>query len=89
MQLQYCNYGGVHLNTADKKILAENFILPFSRQTWLGIIQDKDAIIENVSATESNSELRVLWRVLHRVLEGTSESKSDNDDDDENVPFYF
>ena len=30
---QHCNYGGVHLNTAGSKILAENFILALSRQT--------------------------------------------------------
>ena len=29
---QHCNYGGVHLNTAGSKILAENFILARSRQ---------------------------------------------------------
>ena len=30
---QHCNYGGVHLNTAGSKILAENFILALTRQT--------------------------------------------------------
>ena len=31
----HCNYGGVYLNTVGSKIVAENFILAFSRQTWL------------------------------------------------------
>ena len=31
--LQHCNYGGLYLNTAGSKILAENFILALSRQT--------------------------------------------------------
>ena len=48
---------GVHLNTAGGKILAENLILALSRQTWLGIIRDNDALIENASETESNSEI--------------------------------
>ena len=53
---QHCNYGGVHLNnTADSKILTENFILTLSRQTWQGIIRDNDALIGNVSETESSS----------------------------------
>ena len=52
---QHCNYGGVHLNTAGSKILAENFILTLSRQTWQGIIRDNDALIGNVSETESSS----------------------------------
>ena len=30
---RHCNYGGIHLNTAGSKILAENFILALSRQT--------------------------------------------------------
>ena len=51
---QHCNYGSFHLNTAGSEILAENFILALSR---LGIIQDNDALIENVSETESNSEI--------------------------------
>ena len=46
---QHCNYGGVHLKTAGSKILAENVIFPLSRQTWLGIIRDIDALIGNVS----------------------------------------
>ena len=74
----HCNYGGVHLNTAGSKILAENFILAFSEQTWLGIVQDNDALIENVSETESNSEIA---KYLH---EDYLESKSDNHDNDEN-----
>ena len=53
---QHCNYGGVHLNTAGSKILAENFILDLSRQTWLGIMRANDALIGNVSETESSSE---------------------------------
>ena len=32
---KHCNCGGVHLNTAGSKILAENFILALTRQTWL------------------------------------------------------
>ena len=46
---QHCNYRGVHLNKAGSKILPENYILALSRQTWLGIIQDNDALIGNVS----------------------------------------
>ena len=46
---QHWNYGGVHLKTAGSKILAENVILPLSRQTCLGIIRDIDAFIGNVS----------------------------------------
>ena len=52
---QHCNYGGVHLNTAGSKILAENFILTLSRQTWLGIIRDNDALIGNVYEIEPSS----------------------------------
>ena len=66
---QHCNYRGVHLNTADSKVLAENFLLALSRQTSLGIIQDNDALIENVSVTKSNSEL------AKNLLEDTLESK--------------
>ena len=80
---QHCNYGGVQLNTAGSKILAENFILALSRQTWLGVIQDIDVLIENVSVTESNSEL------AKNLFEDTLESKSDNHDNDENIPFPF
>ena len=69
---KHCNYGGVHLNTAGSKILAENFILALSRQTWLGIIRDNDALIGNVSETESNSETTKYLR------EHSLESKSDN-----------
>ena len=58
---QHCNYGIFHLNTAGGKILAENFILALSRQTWLGVIQDNDALIENVSETESNSEIAWIF----------------------------
>ena len=58
---QHCSYGNFHLNTAGSKILAENFILALSRQTWLGIIQDNDALIENVSETESNSEIAWIF----------------------------
>ena len=58
---QHCNYGSFHLNTAGSEILAENFILALSRQTWLGIIQDNDALIENVSETESNSEIAWIF----------------------------
>ena len=53
---QHCNYEGVHLNTAGSKTLVENFILALSKQTWLGIIRDNDALIRNVSEAESNSE---------------------------------
>ena len=52
---QNFNYGSVHLNTTGSKVLVENFILAFRRQTWLGIIQDNDNLIENVSETEWNS----------------------------------
>ena len=47
----------VHLIIAGSKMLAENFILGLSKQTWLRIIQDNDALTENVSVTEWNSEL--------------------------------
>ena len=80
---QHCNYGGVHLNTADSKVLAENFLLVLSRQTSLEIIQDNDALIENVSVTKSNFEL------AKNLLEDTLESKSDNHKNDENIPFPF
>ena len=78
---QHCNYGGVHLNTAGSKILAENFILALTRQTWLGIIQDSDVLIENGSETESNSEIAKC------LPEDTLESKSDDHDNDKNIPF--
>ena len=74
---------GVFINTAGSKIVAENFILALSRETSLGIIQDNDALIENVSETESNSEL------AKNLLEDTLESKSDNHDIDENISFPF
>ena len=80
---QHCSYGGVHLNTAGGKILAENYIPALSRRTSLGIIQDNDVLIENVSETESNSELP------KNLLEDTLESKSDNHDNDENIYFPF
>ena len=80
---QHCNYGGVHLNTAGSKILAENFILALSRQTWLGIIRDNDALIGNVSETESNSE------TTKYLPEGSLERKSDNHENDENISFPF
>ena len=80
---QHCNFRGVHLNTAGSKILAENFILAPSRQTWLGIIQDNGALTETVSGTESNSEL------AKNLLEDTLESKRDNHDNDENISFPF
>ena len=80
---KYCNYGGVHLNTAASKILAENFILALSRKNWLGIIQDNDALIGNVSETESSSETT-------KYLPGDSlESKSDDHGNDKNVSFPF
>ena len=69
--------------TAGSNILAENFVLALSRQTGLGIIQDNDALIENFSETESNSEL------AKNLLDDTFESKSDNHDNDENISFPF
>ena len=39
------------MNTTGSKILAENFILALSRQTWLGVIWDNDALIGNISET--------------------------------------
>ena len=74
---------GGHLNTAGSKILAENFILALSRQTWLGIIRDNDALIGNVSETESNSE------TAKYLPEDSLESKSDNHENDENISFPF
>ena len=53
---QHCNYGGVHLNTAGSKILAENFILTRCRKYWLGIIRDNDALMGNVSETKSSCD---------------------------------
>ena len=78
---QHCNYGGVHLNTAGSKILAENFILALTRQTWLGIIQGNYVLIENGSETESKSE------IAKYLPEDSLESKSDNHDNDENISF--
>ena len=80
-----CAYppAGVYLNTAGGKILTGNFILALSRQTWPGIIQDNGALIENVSVTESNSELAKY------LPEDTLESKSHYDDNDENISFPF
>ena len=84
MPRQHYNYEDVHLNTAGSKTVAENFILALSRQTWLGIIQDNDALIENVSEmAELNLEL------AKKLLEDTLESKSDNHDNDENISFPF
>ena len=44
---------------------------------------DNDALIENISVTESNSQL------AKNLLEDTLENKSDNDDNDENTSFPF
>ena len=60
---QHCNYACVHLNTVGSEILAENFILALSTQTWLKIIQDNDVLIENVSEAELNSELAKISAV--------------------------
>ena len=78
---KHCNYGGVHLNTAGSKILAENFILARSRKYWLGIIRDNDVLKGNVSETESSSETTKY--LPHDSLE----SKSDNHENDENISF--
>ena len=80
---QHCNYRGVHLNTAGSKILAEDFVLALSRQTWLGIIRDNDALIRNVSETESSSE-NTKYLPDHSL-----ESKSNNHENDENISFPF
>ena len=80
---QHFSYGGFHLNTAGSKIVAENFILALSRQTWLGIIQDNDALIENVSETEPRSE------IAKYLPEDSLESKSDNHENYENISFSF
>ena len=80
---QHFSYGGFHLNTAGSKIVAENFILALSRQTWLGIIQDNDALIENVSETEPRSEIAKYFP------EDSLESKSDNHENYENISFSF
>ena len=80
---QHCNYGGVHLNTAGSKILAENFILTLSRQTWLGIIRDNNALIGNVSETQSTYE------TTKYLPEDSLESKSDIHENDENISFPF
>ena len=42
-------------------------------------MKDNDALIENISEIESNSEL----------VEDTLESKSDNHNNDENISFSF
>ena len=76
---QHRNYVDVHLNTAGSKILTENFILTLSRQTSLGIIRDNNALIGNVSETESNSE------ITKYLPEDSLESKSDNHENDENI----
>ena len=75
---QHCSYGGAHLNTAGRKILAENFIFALSRQTWLGIIRDNDALIGNASEVESSSE------TTKYLPKDSLESKSDNHENDEN-----
>ena len=80
---QHCNYGAVHLNTAGSKILADNFILALSRQTRLAITQDNDALIEDISKTESSFEFYT------NLPEDTLKSKSDNHDSDENIYFSF
>ena len=80
---QHFNYGAVHLNTAGSKILADNFILALTRQTRLAIIQDNDALIEDISKTELVSELDT------NLPEDTLKSKSENHDGDENVYFSF
>ena len=80
---QHCNYGGVHLNTAGSKILAADFILDLSRQTWLGIIRANDALIGNVSETES------ICEAPKYLPEDSLESKSDNHENYENVSFPF
>ena len=71
------------LNTAGSKILAESFILALSRQTWLGIIRNNDALIGNVSEAESSS---VTTKYLP---EDSLERKSDNHENDENISFPF
>ena len=79
MQLWGCS----SKHSKSSKILAENFILALSRQTWPGIIQDNDALIENVSESKSNSE------IAKYLPENSLESKSDNHDNDENISFPF
>ena len=79
----HCNYGSVHLKTEGSNIFADNFILALSRQTWLGIMQDNETLIENICETESSSELATC------LPEDTLESKSDNHDNDENISFPF
>ena len=74
---------GGHLNTAGSKILAENFILALRRQTWLGIVRDNDALIGNVSETESNSE------TAKYLSEDALQSKSDSHENDENISVPF
>ena len=46
-------------------------------------MQDKDALIENASETESNS------KIAKYLLEDSLESKSDNHQNDENISFPF
>ena len=80
---QDCSSGAFHLNKAGSKILAENFILTLSRQTWLGIIRDNNALIRNVSETQSTYE------TTKYLPEDSLESKSDIHENDENISFPF
>ena len=68
--------------TNNNEILVSSLV-PQSRQTWLGIIQDNYASIENVSKTGSSSE------IAKYLPEDSLESKSDNHDIDENIYFPF
>ena len=68
--------------TNNNEILVSSLV-PQSRQTWLGIIQENYASIENVSKTGSSSE------IAKYLPEDSLESKSDNHDIDENIYFPF
>ena len=64
------------------QILADNFVLALIRKTWQGTIQGNDALIENISETDSNSELG-----KYLPEEDILESKSDNHGNDQNIIF--
>ena len=79
--LSHDNIAIMGVNTAGSKIFAENFILALSRQTWLGVIRDNDALIGNVSETESNSKTNKY------LPEDSLESKNDDHGNGENIFF--
>ena len=53
---QYCNYGGIHLNTLGSEILADNFLLTLNTLTWHRISQENDAVDKDNPETKSDSK---------------------------------